>query len=284
MNSRPVTVSSQKLDVLRDIGVTRVSTGVQSFDDNIRKQANLVGSGKEAMRALELTAKHFRNFNIDLIYGHPHQTLVDWYQTVIEIAALRVPSITLYRLEVKERTTSLKKIYLREAQVFVDERTARHQYFIAKGILEQCSYVESPLGWWILKDTLSAEPARTNHLTTWKKATAYIGLGQGAFTLAATVYYENQNRHALWADDISKGRLPVKSAKLVPIYLTEINQLLRIIRVAKSFVLKDIINGSALRPFESVLKGFLDAQVNNGLFVRDIEAYKLTEAGKSLVH
>lgn len=275
------TITSNKLDIMTDSGVTRISTGIQSLNDRIRAQANLVGSAKDAIKSVEIAQKFFNNFNIDLIYGHPYQSHSDWIDTVQQIATLKIPSITLYRLEVKERT-SFKKIYLKDEERFIDEYEARIQYFIAKEILESNGYEESPLGWWVLKNSLAKKNDWKNHLSSWKASMPYFGLGQGAFSLIEGAYYENHNISKNWEKNIQDKELPIMNFKVLPVYANELNQLMRLIRTVKIFNLKEITSNSILN--KEGLNIFFDTQVEYGLFLFKNDCYSLTEAGESLIH
>lgn len=277
------TIDREKLTVLKEVGVTRISTGVQSLDDTIRTRANLVGSGEDALSSIMMAREYYNNFNIDLIYGHPHQTDEDWYRTVKTIAGLDFPSITLYRLEIKTRTT-FKKIYIREEDVFSDELQARLHYFIAREILEEHGYTESPLGWWIKKNTLLGESSWQTHLHSWRRAMPYYGFGQGAFSLASGVYYENHSVLAQWDTAIKQEQLPIGNSRSIAPWAQDLNQLMRLIRVSRRFDLQAVIEGSALVVHSGTLGDFFSEQQKIGLFQQEENLLVLTEAGESLVH
>ncbi|PFY12847.1 hypothetical protein, partial [Bacillus toyonensis] len=87
-----------------------------------------------------------------------------------------LPSITLYRLEVRERTAN-KQIYKRSSEIFKDEMHCRIQYLIGKLILEEFGYVESPLGWWIKREKINTTISWEKHMQGWTNITPYIGVG-----------------------------------------------------------------------------------------------------------
>jgi oxygen-independent coproporphyrinogen-3 oxidase len=277
------TIDSDKLAALSANGITRVSTGIQSLDDQVRARANLVGSGADALAAVRLVQDAFDHFNIDLIYGHPYQTDEDWCQTVQAVGELGVPSITLYRLEVKKRTT-FKKVYARDEAAFADEMQARRHYFVAREILESFGYIESPLGWWVRKDSLAAAPGWQTHLQNWRKAMPYFGLGQGAFSLIGGAYYVNQTSSPLWQSLVDEGRLPIANVVELTSNDQDLNQLMRLLRVAKSVNLEELFAGGSLENRHADLHRFFSYQMEIGLMRRDGEMHTLTEAGESLIH
>jgi oxygen-independent coproporphyrinogen-3 oxidase len=242
-----------------------------------------VGSGADALAAVRLVQDAFDHFNIDLIYGHPYQTDEDWCQTVQAVGELGVPSITLYRLEVKKRTT-FKKVYARDEAAFADEMQARRHYFVAREILESFGYIESPLGWWVRKDSLAAAPGWQTHLQNWRKAMPYFGLGQGAFSLIGGAYYVNQTSSPLWQSLVDEGRLPIANVVELTSNDQDLNQLMRLLRVAKSVNLEELFAGGSLENRHADLHRFFSYQMEIGLMRRDGEMHTLTEAGESLIH
>jgi oxygen-independent coproporphyrinogen-3 oxidase len=277
------TIDSEKLDVMLAAGVTRVSTGFQSLDDDTRSRANLVGTGKEAIQAIDLVLERLPNFNVDVIYGHPYQSDEDWFNTVVALASRNVPSITLYRLELKERTT-FRKIYSRQSDTLTEEGRARLHYFVARDVLELAGYEERPLGWWVKKQSLGANPNWLNYLGVWKNSTPYIGFGQGAFTVGTVYYWKNVAKRQAWQEKIRAGRLAASSISALPPQAVPLNQFMRHCRTTKSMLL------SAIREdFERLgLMPALDQTIADclewGLMEASGEALVLTEAGESLIH
>jgi Coproporphyrinogen III oxidase and related Fe-S oxidoreductases len=67
----PLDVTEDKLNELKDLGVNRISMGVQSLDDKMLENMGRGYTAREAARAFELVKKHFDNAGIDLIVGYP---------------------------------------------------------------------------------------------------------------------------------------------------------------------------------------------------------------------
>lgn len=76
-------VTPELLDTLREMRVNRLSIGVQSFDDNLLRLMGRAHDVGQAFRAVELVrAAGFDNFNLDLIYGYPTETVESWQATL----------------------------------------------------------------------------------------------------------------------------------------------------------------------------------------------------------
>jgi oxygen-independent coproporphyrinogen III oxidase len=136
----PETVTRERLDVCRTMGVDRVSMGVQSFSEQevralARPQQNaVVVSAVEAIRRAG-----FPVLNLDLIYGIAGQTLSSWGSSLDSALALAPEEIYLYPLYVRERT-GLGKLAIRRAADPADERTA--MYAMARERLVAAGYTQ----------------------------------------------------------------------------------------------------------------------------------------------
>ncbi len=101
----PATVTPDKLKLLRDRGVDRLSLGVQSFDDDELRRLGRPPCADQARRAIEtVRSLGFPTLNVDLIYGTPDQSLDSWARTLREAVAHRPEEIYLYPLYVREST------------------------------------------------------------------------------------------------------------------------------------------------------------------------------------
>jgi oxygen-independent coproporphyrinogen-3 oxidase len=90
----------KRLEIMRDYGVTRLTIGVQSLDDQVLKYMNRAHSAAEAIESIENTKASGFDLNIELIYGHPGETLENWAEVMQKAAALNTDEIQLYRLKV----------------------------------------------------------------------------------------------------------------------------------------------------------------------------------------
>jgi hypothetical protein len=75
LEANPGTVEADKFAAFRAAGINRLSLGIQSFNPAHLKALGRIHDGDEARRAIEIAAAHFDNFNLDLMYGLPGQTL-----------------------------------------------------------------------------------------------------------------------------------------------------------------------------------------------------------------
>ena len=104
LEANPGTVEAAKFAAFRDAGVNRLSLGIQSFNPQHLKALGRIHDGDEARRAIEIAAAHFDNFNLDLMYGLPQQTL-EQAQSDIETALGFAPThLSCYQLTLEANT------------------------------------------------------------------------------------------------------------------------------------------------------------------------------------
>ena len=75
MECNPATVSREKAELFRAIGVSRVSMGVQSFDRDLLERLGRIHSREQVSKSYEVLRNVFQNINIDLMFGIPTQTM-----------------------------------------------------------------------------------------------------------------------------------------------------------------------------------------------------------------
>lgn len=111
-----------KLRVMRQCGVNRISLGVQSFDDGILKSTGRLHSSQDARDAVAaIREAGFESVSIDLIYGYPGSTLKKWEETLMTAAALGVDAYQLYRLRIVPhgaKPGAIKKLHDSSPELF----------------------------------------------------------------------------------------------------------------------------------------------------------------------
>lgn len=107
----PSTVRPDKLAVLKDLGVNRISLGVQSFQDTMLESLGRRQSARQALKAYEMIRNAgFRNVNIDLIFSVPGQTMELWFLDLERIAELKPEHVSTYCLTFEEDTALYVKL------------------------------------------------------------------------------------------------------------------------------------------------------------------------------
>lgn len=109
--AEPGTLTEKKLEAIRDIGVTRLSLGIENFDDHILEVNGRAHRSKEAYRALEFAKTlGFDQVNIDLIAGMMDETEDNWKKCVDTAIEQDPDCVTIYQMEIPYNTTIYKEM------------------------------------------------------------------------------------------------------------------------------------------------------------------------------
>ena len=179
--ANPESLSENKLRLMKEYGVNRLSIGVESTDDKILSSINRHHTFKDVQIAISRARKWgFDNLNVDLIIGLPHVSKALFIKDLDNILSLGVEHISLYSLTVHPHTMfSLKGI--EEPK----EEFARSLYDIAESKLKEEGYIHYEISNW-------AKPNReSKHNFTYWKDEGYYGIGYGASGYIDDIRYTN---------------------------------------------------------------------------------------------
>ncbi|MFT4192110.1 MAG: radical SAM family heme chaperone HemW [Comamonas sp.] len=104
LEANPGTFEKNRFKAFREAGVTRLSVGVQSFDDQHLRALGRVHSGAQARAAVEEAASAFETFNLDLMYALPGQDLAGLDRDLDTALALAPPHLSIYHLTIEPNT------------------------------------------------------------------------------------------------------------------------------------------------------------------------------------
>ncbi len=208
----PGTLTEGKLAAIREMGVTRLSLGVENFDDRILEingrahRSPEIGQAYRAARALG-----FPQINIDLIAGMLGETEANWRACVQKTVDLDPDSVTIYQMELPFNTT-ISKDLLRGTKVFaepvVNWSTKRRWVAEAFEALERAGYtVRSAY-------TAVKDPSRTKFVYTdrlWQGADM-AGLGVASFGHVNGVHMQNFDTWETYSDAVGRGEIPLSRA------------------------------------------------------------------------
>ncbi len=169
LEANPGTVEAAKFAAFRAAGVNRLSLGIQSFNPAHLKALGRIHDGDEARRAIEIAAGHFDNFNLDLMYGLPGQTLDDALHDVETALAFSPTHLSCYQLTLEPNTAfAARPPELPESDVCADMQEAIEARLAAAGFTHY-------------ETSAFARPGRQcrHNLNYWTFGD-YLGIGAGA--------------------------------------------------------------------------------------------------------
>jgi putative oxygen-independent coproporphyrinogen III oxidase len=104
LEANPGTVEGGKFAAFRAAGVNRLSLGIQSFNPRHLKAIGRIHDDREARQAIELAGRHFGNFNLDLMYGLPGQTLAEALEDIDAALSFAPAHLSCYQLTIEANT------------------------------------------------------------------------------------------------------------------------------------------------------------------------------------
>lgn len=173
LEANPDDITTDKLKSWKNIGINRLSIGVQSFFEEELKWMNRAHNAKQAIDNLQLARKEFENITIDLIYGSPLLTDEMWKQNVDKAIELDIPHLSCYALTVEEKTPLYKLINTENSPDVDNEKQARQFLLLMQWLREK--------GYEHYEVSNFAKPGfRSQHNSSYWKGEKYLGLGPSA--------------------------------------------------------------------------------------------------------
>jgi oxygen-independent coproporphyrinogen-3 oxidase len=204
LEAHPGTVAMGDLIALRRAGVTRVSFGAESMENDELVRIGRPGDKTETIAAVAAArAAGFTNINLDLMYGLPGQTLDSWKRTLSACCDLSPTHLSCYALTVEEGTR-LAQAVRRQASPAPDGQLQIHMDQAARDILTQAGYARYEISNY-------AQPGFEcrHNLLYWTQG-HYLGLGPSAQSFVGGVRFGNVANLAAYQAALEQGRLPVQ--------------------------------------------------------------------------
>lgn len=169
MEANPGTFEADKFRSYRESGISRLSIGIQSFNGRHLHALGRIHDGDQARKAVEIAQANFDNFNLDLMYALPQQTLAEARSDIETAIAFAPPHLSLYHLTLEPNTLFAKY----PPPVPDDDASADMQDMIAE-LTTAAGYVNYEV-------SAYAQPKRRarHNLNYWQFGD-YLGIGAGA--------------------------------------------------------------------------------------------------------
>ena len=203
IEANPGDLDQEKIAVLKDSPVNRVSLGIQTFNDRMLKQIGRSHSEKDIYENIaNLKKAGFNNISIDLIYALPKQTMDDVKTNVAKAIALDIPHMSLYSLILENHTVFMNRMRRGKLPLPKEDLEAEmFEYIIAE--LEKAGFEHYEIS------NFSKPGFESRHnLMYWDNA-EYYGIGAGASGYVDGVRYKNHGpiRHYLQAVEAGNARV-----------------------------------------------------------------------------
>lgn len=208
LEANPDDLSSEKLDLLRDVGFNRLSIGVQSFNDDILQYLNRIHSAQSAKDCIqEARVAGFENITIDLMYGIPGLSTEQWKADLGEAFAAGPEHISAYCLTIEPETVFGRR--LRSGKMLpADEDAAADQFITMVDYLVSEGYEHYEIS------NFARPGYRSKHNSAYWTGVPYLGIGPGAHSYDGRSRSYNVSNNPAYIRSVSEGILPSKKENL----------------------------------------------------------------------
>lgn len=202
LECNPDNCSFENLTSWKESGVSRLSIGIQSFNDEQLKWMNRSHKAADSLNAVQLAKQvGFNELSLDLMYGLPNMTLEEWKEQLLQIITLNPEHISAYCLTVEQKTTLSK--WVREGKMKVSDNDQQSEQFeLLVSTLNEAGYEQYEI----------SNFARNNHYsvhnTSYWKGAKYLGIGPSAHGYNQVERYWNQANNKGYIIELKNGRLP----------------------------------------------------------------------------
>ncbi|MDB5776201.1 MAG: hemN [Herbaspirillum sp.] len=169
MEANPGTFEAEKFRSYRASGVNRLSIGIQSFNPQHLRALGRIHDGLQAQQAVEIAHRHFDNFNLDLMYALPGQSLAEAEQDLMQAISYGPPHLSLYHLTMEPNT-----VFAKYPPALPDEDASADMQDMIAARTRQAGYGHYEV-------SAYAQPGRQarHNLNYWQFGD-YLGIGAGA--------------------------------------------------------------------------------------------------------
>jgi len=205
----PGTVDLQKLVAFRQAGITRLSLGIQSLDDNLLRMLGRIHSAAEALQAYE-TAREagFENVSLDMMFALPGQTLAGLEADLKAFFKLSPEHLSLYALSWEQGTPFWEK-RRRGELIPCENETEALMFEMIMDYADGCGYRHYEIS------NFAREGFFSRHNLKYWRNRPYVGLGPAAAGYVGEIRYKNIREFAGWSAIVESGRRPRDEAEIV---------------------------------------------------------------------
>ena len=206
----PGTLSLEKVQTLKEIGVTRVSLGVENFNDAILEENGRAHLAPEVFRAYDwIRRTGFPQVNIDLIAGMIGETDDNWTRCLEQAAALEPDNITIYQMELPFNTLIAKEMKEHGVSSPVADWPTKRRW------MSQAIDFLLPRGYQISSGNelvRSLDTDRFQYRDNLFRGSDILALGVSSFGHFQGVHYQNLDRIEEYQAEVDAGRSPINRA------------------------------------------------------------------------
>ncbi len=211
LEANPDDVNKTSLTEWKNVGINRLSVGLQSFNENELKWMNRAHNAAQSIQSiLAIKEAGFSNFSVDLIYGSPLQTNEDLQRNFDIVAQNKIPHISCYALTVEPKTILDIDIKNKKSAAIDPERQAE-QFFLLLNMMTTHGFEQYEIS------NFAKEGYRSKHNSSYWQGKPYFGFGPSAHSFNGFDKRRwNVANNGLYIQSIEKNIIPYEEEILTP--------------------------------------------------------------------
>ncbi len=267
----PEHLTDEKVKMFKNMGINRVSLGVQTFHQSLLSLLNRQHTKEMVYQAVHLLRKYgIENINMDLMFSIPNQKLDDVWNDISHIKQLDVPHISYYSLILEDKTV-LKKMIKDNKIKLLDNEIEASMYHYILDELKALGYKHYEIS------NFSKEGFQSQHNQVYWQNKEYYGFGMGASGYIDNIRYYNEDRVNHYLEKLNKDMKPIKTRDLIKKDDKLKEALLLGLRLINGILIDDINNKYGV-DIEAYFKKEFKYLIDKG-FIKVSDRIKLTDTG-----
>lgn len=271
IESNPSSLSTEYAEMLLDIGINRISIGVQSLNDDDLKFLGRIHDGKGALKAIkDVRRAGFNNINADIIFSLPNQTAAGLKNTIKGLIDAGITHLSPYSL-MYEKNTPLYEAMQKEEFKIVDEKRDSEFYHLIASQMAESGFRHYEVSNYAIPDY------ECRHNISYWDGTDYYGFGCAAHSFLHGVRSKNHSELEKYIEDVGSGKLPIAEME----QLTDENKLAEKLMLGLRSSGIDIAEFSESTNYQ-IIKDFAIRLETEDKAILENTHMKLTDAGMFL--
>ncbi len=254
--ANPDTVDERYLATLAEAGFTRVSIGMQSAVNSVLKTLDRTHNPDNVAKAVSAAKAAGLQVSLDLIYGTPRETLVDWRESLETAIALEPNHISAYSLIVEDGTKLARQIRSGELEQPSDDDHA-DKYELADSLLSSAGFE-----WYEVSNWSTDKSFRSAHNLAYWQSNDWWGFGPGAHSHVGGTRWWNVKHPAAYAERIANGQSPALAREVLDDATRATERVLLELRVRQGLPIDYLktLNPEVAKPISQfIAEGMVDA-------------------------
>lgn len=211
LEANPEDITPEAVRAWRDVGINRLSIGVQSFHDNVLTWMHRVHNAAEAEKAVRIARDGgISAFSLDLIFSVPAALNRVWHTDLDRALALQPDHISLYGLTI-EPQTPLGRWQARGDVVESPEEQYEEEFLLANSHLAAAGFDHYEVS------NFARSGKRAVHNSAYWRGVSYLGIGPSAHGFDGTVRRWNTSAYAAWLEVLHSGNDPVDGSEVLTV-------------------------------------------------------------------